>query len=208
MKYLSNRLFTFIVFLAVAIAIAAAPSFAQGGGNPLDNKCDCTVNVTYNVDICIAGTTYNANVKFCEANYNVPYPNGNCDDTRGQNRKSVMKEICFTGAYPAGSTQRTIIGALYCQIRSTGCQIPSPYGFTVPNNGVYCWELALPKCTRRVLNCVIACEECKYCTYALVWRSINGNCVLQPDAKRCDDGPCQGGLCDETGDCPEPVCCQ
>lgn len=138
MKYLSNRLFTFIVFLAVAIAIAAAPSFAQGGGNPLDNKCDCTVNVTYNVDICIAGTTYNANVKFCETNYNVPYPNGNCQTALGQNRKSVLKEICFTGAYPAGVSHRDVIGAVLCHIRQTGCMIPSPYGFTVPNNGSYC----------------------------------------------------------------------
>jgi hypothetical protein len=51
--------------MAIIVTASCIPMFAQGGGNPLDNKCDCTVNTTYNIDICIAGTTYNVDVKFC-----------------------------------------------------------------------------------------------------------------------------------------------
>jgi hypothetical protein len=120
----------------------------------------------------------------------------------------VLKEICFTAAYPTGTTQLDIVGAVFCHIRNTGCQIPSPYGFTVPNNGIYCWELALPKCTERQLNCIVACDECKYCTFGLRWERINGVCRLLT-TNTCNDGTCQGSTCDETQEaCPGPVCCQ
>jgi hypothetical protein len=74
MRNLVCRLIALSCCMAIIVTAACVPVFAQSGGNPLTNKCDCTVNATYNVDICIAGTTYNVNVKFSESNYTAPFP--------------------------------------------------------------------------------------------------------------------------------------
>ncbi|MEY3385620.1 MAG: hypothetical protein RIR53_431 [Bacteroidota bacterium] len=207
-----NKVPQYLMYLSlcmvVIIAAAIVPVYSQGGGNPLNNKCDCAIDKTYNVDVCIAGVTYNVDLKFCESNYVAPFPAGNCSPL-GQNRKSVLKEVCFTAAFPVGSTHRDILGAILCHIRDTGCMLPSPYGFVVPNNGLYCWEVAMPKCTKRVANCIRFFDECKFCTYAFAWDRINGICAFRVSTfVVCDDGICQGASCDETSTCPEFNCCQ
>jgi hypothetical protein len=167
----------------------------------MDSACTCQVNKTYNVDLCIGGTNYNADVKFCETNFNAPLPIGICERNLRQNRYSVLREVCFTAGFPPGATHAQILGAVLLSISSTGCNTPSPYGFTVLNNNAFCWEIALPKCTDRVGNCILPCEECKFCIRAYRWIRQNGVCTFGQTAV-CDQGDCQGVSCDENSGCP------
>jgi hypothetical protein len=204
MTNLINRMLIGACLVLALIGAGSVELRAQTGS--LDSACTCQVNKTYNVDLCIGGVTYNADVKFCETNYAAPFPTGTCETRFGQNRFSVLREICFTGVFPPGATHAQILGAVLLSISTTGCNIPSPYGFTVPNNGLYCWEIALPKCTDRVGNCIVPCEECKFCIRAYRWQRLNGVCTFS-QTRVCDPGPCQGTTCDENSGCPDIVTC-
>lgn len=173
--------------------------------------CDCSVNITRTVDICLDDSTYSITVSFCETNYTAPFPAGNCT-TFGQDRISKIKKICFNGPEPLGYTNVQIISALYCAIKNTGCNPGNPWGFSVPipPGSVYCWQIQAPKCTKRDINrCIIPCgDDCKWCYYEFRWFRSAGACVWSPSlGNSCSDaGGCVEGC--ETG-CPTPEgCCE
>lgn len=170
-----------------------------------NDSCNCQANVTRTVTFCIDGTNYTADVSFCEVNYAAPYPAGECN-TLGQNRKSTLRKICFTGTQPTGYTDAQIIGYLLCHIKSTGCDSPSPYGFTVLNNSRYCWEIKVPKCTMRENGCIVPCGDCKYCIWPFQWDRVGGVCsafTYQP----CNGPDCVGTGCTQNDGCPTLLCC-
>lgn len=174
-----------------------------------NDSCNCQANVTRNVTFCIGGTNYTANVSFCEVDYAPPYPAGACN-TLGQNRKSTLRKICFTGTQPTGYTDAQIIGYLLCHIQSTACNTPpdppNPYGFTVPNNGVYCWEIKVPKCTMRDNGCIVPCGDCKYCIWPFQWTRAGGVCVAA-NFQPCNGPDCVGTGCTQNDGCPGLLCC-
>ncbi len=175
-----------------------------------DDACTCTVNKTYNVDVCIDGTTYNLDASFCETNYPLNnLPMGDCETSNGINRKSTLRKICFTGTPPTGVSDYAIISHLLCHIQATGCATPnSPYGFTVPGPPVslYCWEIKVPKCTARDNGCIVPCSDCKFCIHAFTWQRTSGGCGLLRH-RTCNGPNCDGTSCYENDGCPVISCC-
>jgi hypothetical protein len=197
--------------MVVAILILALWGAGSTTMRADDDACTCTVNKTYNVDVCIDGTTYNLDASFCETNYPLNnLPMGDCLTGRGMNRKSTLRKICFTGTPPSGYTDAQIIGYLLCHIKTTACNTPaSPYGFAVPAPPLsfYCWEIKVPKCTARDNGCIVPCSECLFCIHAYAWERTSGSCGLDI-SRRCNPAAqCIGTNCTENGDCPFETCC-
>jgi hypothetical protein len=191
--------------MVVAILTTALLGLASSSVKANDS-CNCQANVTRTVTFCIDGTNFTANVDFCEVE--PPNPAGGDCNRRAQDRKSTLRKICFVGAQPIGYTDAEVIGYLLCHVRSTACNIPppNPYGFFVPNNGIYCWEIKVPKCTMRDNGCIVPCGDCKYCIHAFEWERAGGNCVNHY-YNVCDGPDCDGSNCTQNLGCPSLLCC-
>jgi hypothetical protein len=192
--------------MVVAILTTALLGLASSSAKANDS-CNCQANVTRTVTFCIDGTNYTANVDFCEVNYTAPLPAGDCNSAP-QDRKSTLRKICFVGAQPIGYTDAEVIGYILCHVQSTACNLPppNPYGFFVPNNGVFCWEIKVPKCTMRDNGCIVPCGDCKYCIHAFQWDRVGGTCSLTGYWK-CNGSDCDGQNCTENEGCPLLNCC-
>jgi hypothetical protein len=200
-KHLSASSAMVVAILTIAL-LGLASSSAQA-----NDSCNCQSNVTRTVTFCIDGTNYTANVDFCEVNYTAPLPAGDCNPAP-QDRKSTLRKICFVGAQPIGYTDAEIIGYLLCHVQSTACNLPppNPYGFFVLNNGVFCWEIKVAKCTMRDNGCIVPCGDCKYCIHAFDWIRGGGTCVPRL-YKVCDGPDCDNSNCTENDGCPSLLCC-
>lgn len=182
-----------------------------GVGRMQGQACDCQVTHQRTVNICVNNNNYSVTVHFCETEYYYPnFKAGHCTPSLGQNRVSQIKKICFNGLTPPG-TNLDIINALYCSIANTGCNQPNPWGFVVPmvQGGIYCWQVSVPRCTKRENNCIVACgDDCKWCYYEFRWERNAGVCKFAPlPGNQCaDDGDCDAGC--ENG-CPTVIdnCC-
>jgi len=176
------------------------------------DSCNCNNVTQRHVNVCIAGTTYGMVVETCESNTAPAALLDPCSPGLYQDRISTIKKICFDSTRPVGLTNVQIIGYIMCDIFNVGCAFPNPnqWGFTVPNNGAYCWTFQTPRCTRVGLDgCINACgPTCEKCIFQFRWTRSSGVCLWAPIAGAVC--PTSNATCVSTCEegCPEIVCCE